>query len=45
MTVIWLIVWLFQSTPPVGDWNSWMIALVICAGLDVLWTLDRRRKR
>lgn len=37
MTVIWLVVWLFSSTPPVhasGD-NSWFIALIICAAIDL----------
>lgn len=36
MTVLWLIIWLIQGTPKVGDWNSWMIALAVCAGIDVL---------
>ena len=39
MTVIWLVVWLVNSTPPVeviNSWNNWGIALAICLLIDVL---------
>ncbi len=45
MTFIWLIVWLLSSTPHVSfnSWNSWAIALVVCAGLDLLGVLEHER--
>lgn len=37
MTLIWLIVWLCSSTPPLAleMWNAWLIALCVCAFVDV----------
>ncbi|MFC4071867.1 hypothetical protein [Actinoplanes subglobosus] len=45
MTVIWLIVWLVQGTPPVaswGPWNDWGVALFVCLALDLIGALGRR---
>jgi hypothetical protein len=36
MTVLWLLVWLVKDTPPVADWNNWMVALVVCLAIDLL---------
>lgn len=36
MTIIWLIVWLIQGAPQVAQWNTWMVALMVCIVLDVL---------
>ncbi|BEL05990.1 hypothetical protein Q0Z83_041810 [Actinoplanes sichuanensis] len=44
MTVIWLIVWLVQGTPPVaswGPWNGWGIALFVCLATDLIGALGR----
>lgn len=38
MTVLWLIVWLFNGFPTPdfsGTWNSWAISLVICGAIDL----------
>lgn len=35
LTIIWLIVWLCAGTPAVAAWNSWLIALIVCAALDL----------
>lgn len=37
MTILWLIVWLFNNTPKVdfSEWNNWAIALVVCACIDI----------
>jgi hypothetical protein len=45
MTVIWLIVWLIQGTPPVvswGPWNGWGVALFVCLAIDLIGALGRR---
>lgn len=34
MTFIWLLVWLCSDTPGLHAWNNWLIALLICVGLD-----------
>lgn len=36
MTVIWLIVWLCSGTPALHAWNSWLVALLVCAGIDLI---------
>jgi hypothetical protein len=39
VTVIWLIVWLVQGTPPVvswGPWNGWGVALFVCLAVDLI---------
>jgi hypothetical protein len=39
LTIIWLIVWLINHTPPVqifSNWNNWGIALTLCFLIDVL---------
>lgn len=35
MTILWLIVWLVKDTPSLHQWNNWLIALIICAVLDL----------
>lgn len=35
MTLIWLLVWLFSDTPPVEPWNAWLVALIVCAFVDL----------
>lgn len=44
MTVIWLIVWLCYGTPGLHTWNNWLIALLVCAGID-LFGGERRLSR
>ena len=42
MTVIWLIVWLFNGTPQVlmfGAWNTWGVALGVCLAIDLIGAL------
>lgn len=44
MTFLWLLVWLLSSTPHLGKWNNWEIALVVCAGIDILGVMKRRAR-
>lgn len=44
MTIFWLFVWLCSGTPQIGSWNGWMIALVVCAGLDILGVIEKRNR-
>ena len=44
MTVLWLILWYFNDTPPIsfsGSWSNWTIALVVCIVIDILGALKR----
>jgi hypothetical protein len=35
MTLIWLIVWLIASAPPVQRWNGWLVSLLIVLFIDL----------
>jgi hypothetical protein len=40
MLVLWLLVWLFNSTPDIyedGEWNNWAVGLVVCGVIDLLF--------
>jgi hypothetical protein len=34
MTFLWLIVWLIGDTPPLHQWNVWLVSLIICVVID-----------
>lgn len=34
MTLIWLIVWLVNSSPDLYAWNAWAIGLCVCMFID-----------
>lgn len=38
MIVLWLIVWLCSSVPSLHPWNAWLVALLVCAGIDLFGT-------
>jgi hypothetical protein len=33
--LLWLIVWLVSGTPPLHEWNGWLISLIVCAVFDL----------
>jgi hypothetical protein len=35
MTIIWLIVWLVSGTPPLHQWNAWLVSLIVVLVLDL----------
>ncbi len=35
MTILWLIFWLLSNTPPVHQWNAWLIGLIVCVVIDL----------
>lgn len=39
MTFWWFIAWLLSSTPALHQWNAWLVALIVCAVIDVLGAL------
>lgn len=43
MTFLWLLVWLLSSTPHVDfdPWNTWAVALAVCALIDLLGIFRR----
>lgn len=35
MTFFWLIAWLIYGTPDLYQWNNWLVALIVCAVIDI----------
>jgi len=39
VTFFWLLVWLFSGAPALHQWNAWLVALIVCAIIDVIGVL------
>jgi hypothetical protein len=40
MILLWLFVWWCYHTPPLHEWNGWLVSMIVCAAL----TLSESRR-